>query len=555
MLTAHQLNKSYNIHKILEEVSFSVNPGERVGLIGPNGCGKTTLFRILSGEEMPNSGHVSFTPSNLRLGYLPQGFEPPVDLTVKTLIQKATGDPEILEADLVRLSTALVQQPQNPDLQRAYDQVLTRMQQPSTIGQFSAILAALGLDQIPEEQLATTLSGGQKTRLSLGLVLLSDPQLLLLDEPTNHLDIEMLEWLEDWLIQFRGAALIISHDRTFLERTVTRILDLNPRTHTVRSFEGSYNSYIETINREREKQLQAYNDQMAEIRRMKQDIARTRAQAERTEREASSIRIGGSDMKIKGYKDYQQGIAKKVAKKAKSREKKLDRYLDSDQRTEKPKAGWQIKLKFNNPAHLGKQVLTLDELSVGYPGYPLLLTNVDLHVQAGQRIAFTGPNGSGKTTLLRTIAGRLIPQSGRATLGSTVKLGYMAQEQEVLDPQKNAVETIQSVSAFGQTQTRNFLHCYLFGGNDPLRPIGELSYGERSRLMVARLVAMGCNFLLLDEPINHLDIPSRELFEQALTSFEGTVLAVVHDRYFIKRFASEVWQIEGEKIIRRVIVP
>ena len=195
MLTAHQLNKSYNIHKILEEVSFSINPGERVGLIGPNGCGKTTLFRILCGEETPDSGHVSFTPSNLRLGYLPQGFEPPPDLSVKALIQQVTGDPEILGAELVRLSAALTKQPENPELQRAYDQILNRMQQPSAIGQFSAILAALGLDQIPDQQLATTLSGGQKTRLSLGLVLLSDPQLLLLDEPTNHLDIELLEWL------------------------------------------------------------------------------------------------------------------------------------------------------------------------------------------------------------------------------------------------------------------------------------------------------------------------------------------------------------------------
>jgi ATPase subunit of ABC transporter with duplicated ATPase domains len=325
MLSAHQLSKSYNIHKILEDVTFSINPGERVGLIGPNGCGKTTLFRILAGEEQPDSGVVSFTPSNLRMGYLPQGFEPPPNLTVKSLIQHAAADPEILEADLVRLATALAENPDQHQIQAEYEAILWQLEQPSVVGRLSSILAALGLDELPGEQLAATLSGGQKTRLSLALVLLSDPQLLLLDEPTNHLDIEMLEWLEDWLNQFRGAALIVSHDRAFLERTVNRILDLNPVTHTLRVFEGGYNDYVDAVTREREKQLQAYNDQIAEIRRMKQDIARTRAQGERTEREASSVRIGGGMMKLKGYKDYQQGIAKKVARKAKSREKKLER--------------------------------------------------------------------------------------------------------------------------------------------------------------------------------------------------------------------------------------
>jgi ATP-binding cassette subfamily F protein 3 len=363
----------------------------------------------------------------------------------------------------------------------------------------------------------------------------------------------MLEWLENWLNQFSGAALIVSHDRAFLERTVTRILDLDPLTHTLRVFEGGYNDYVDAVTREREKQLQAYNDQIAEIRRMKQDIVRTRAQGERTEREASSVRIGGGMMKLKGYKDYQQGIAKKVARKAKSREKKLERYLDSEERVERPKAGWQIKLEFDDPAHLGRQVLVLEDLAVGYPGYEPLLTNLNLHVQSGQRIAFTGPNGSGKTTLLRTIAGRLEPLAGGARLGPTVKLGYMSQEQETLDPQQNAVEALQAVAPFNQTETRNFLHYYLFRGDDPLRPIGQLSYGERARLMLARLVAQGCNFLLLDEPINHLDIPSREQFEQALSNFEGTVLAVVHDRYFIQRFAHELWILQGRKIRREVL--
>ncbi len=542
MLTAHQLSKSYNINKIFADVSFSVNSGERVGLIGPNGCGKTTLLRILTGEETPDSGHVSFTPSNLRVGYLTQGFSPSPGMRVKTLIQEAAGDPEILEAELVRLSTELTANPSDPNLQKDYDTILTRLQIPASVPRLQSVLAALGLDELPDEQIAATLSGGQKTRLSLALVLLSDPQLLLLDEPTNHLDIEMLEWLEDWLNEFRGAALIVSHDRTFLERTITRILDLNPEDHSLRSYEGSYSDYLEQVTRARDKQWDEYRDQVAEIRRMRQDIARTKEHARNVEITTTSRQPG-----VRRY-------AKKVAQKAKSREKKLGRYQESDERVEKPKAGWQIKLEFDQPAHLGKQVLTIEGLCVEYPGYAPLLTDVNLHVQAGQRIAFTGANGSGKTTLLRTIAGQLSPLEGHATLGSTVKLGYMSQEQETLDPQKNAVETIQSVGAFNQTETRNFLHYYLFKGDDALRPVGQLSHGERSRLMLAKLVAQGCNFLLLDEPINHLDIPSREQFEQALAGFEGTVLAVVHDRYFIQRFATEVWILENRGIRRDVRV-
>ena len=552
MITVHQISKSYKLKKILDKVSFSVNKGERVGLIGPNGCGKTTLLRILASDEKADSGYVSFTPSNLLVGYLTQGFEPNPHATINSLIKTAAGYPKNIENKIEQVSIDLVNNPNDQELQYEYDYLIQKLQQPSQIGRISSLLAAFGLDQLPKEQLASTLSGGQKTRLSLALVLLSNPKLLLLDEPTNHLDIEMLEWLEHWLIHFQGAALIVSHDRSFLDKTVTRVLDLDPRTHKIKSYYGNYSEYIEIITQEYEKQMQAYTDQEAEIRRMKRDIARTRAQAERTEREASSIRIGGERMKIKGYKDYQQGIAKKVARKAKSREKKLNRYIKSDERIEKPRASWQVKLKFDHTDHLGKQVLILDDLSVGYPGFAPLLSNINIHIQSNQRIAFTGPNGSGKTTLLRTIAGQLPPKYGYIKLGSTVKLGYMAQEQEILDLNMNAVDTIQAVSSFNHTETRNFLHYYLFRGDDPLRPAGDLSYGERSRLMLAKLVAQGCNFLLLDEPINHLDIPSREQFEKALSAFEGAVLAVVHDRYFIQRFATDIWHINEGKIDQRI---
>jgi ATP-binding cassette subfamily F protein 3 len=240
--------------------------------------------------------------------------------------------------------------------------------------------------------------------------------------------------------------------------------------------------------------------------------------------------------------------AKKVAKKALARQKKLDRFLESEERIEKPKPGWQLKLDFTAPEHQSRDAFVAEGLSIGYPGHPPLLEGINLQLLAGGRVALTGPNGCGKTTLLRTIAGQLEPIAGSFRLGASVRLGYMTQEQEHLDPGQNALETIQGAGVFNQTEARHFLHFFLFSGDDPLRPIRSLSYGERARLELALLVAQGCTLLLLDEPINHLDIPSRERFEQSLQRFTGTVLAVVHDRYFIEHFATGVWRVDQGRI-------
>ena len=328
---------------------------------------------------------------------------------------------------------------------------------------------------------------------------------------------------------------MVSHDRTFLDHTVSRILDLDPRSHSVRAYTGNYTAYVEQKSAERERQEDQWRDEQAEIRRLRQDIAATKEQALWVERTTTS-----RQPTVRRY-------AKKVARKAVSREKKLERFIESDERVEKPKSDWQMKLAFGEVALGGQDVLVTEALSVGY-GSHVLLRDLNLHVRHGERIALTGPNGSGKTTLLRTITGVLPPLAGASRLGAGVRTGYMAQEQEGLDPALDALATIRAAASFSETEARNFLHYFLFSSDDVFTPVRSLSFGERSRLMLACLVARGCNFLLLDEPINHLDVPSRERFEQALAGFDGTILAVTHDRYFIDRFAARIWRSQGDHV-------
>ena len=547
MLTVHQLAKSFSLKPLFNSVTFSLNPGDRLGLVGPNGSGKTTLLRIITGEETADAGHVTIAPYT-RTGYLTQGFELNLDATLAEVVGRAAGDIDILEAELADLALALAEQPHNEQLQSQYDAILQRVSTADT-GRAAAILAGLDLADVPPDLRVRQLSGGQKTRLKLALVLLADPQLLLLDEPTNHLDIQTLVWLENWLADFAGGALIVSHDRTFLDRTVTRILALDPQQQTATEYAGSYSDYETQVAHERELQWAAYKDQQQEIRRIKQDIAQVKAQAEQTERQASSVRRGGEMMKLKGYKDYQQSIAKKVARKAKAREGKLERYLEAEDRVERPSQSRSIRLDFADTLHLGQSVLRLVDMSVGFAGERPLLTHLNLEIAAGERIVLTGPNGSGKTTLLRTIARQLPPLAGHIEQGPTVKLGYMTQEQAGLDWNLSPLQTIQHAFS-NEEAARTFLAYFLFTKDEPLKPNSQLSYGQRARLELAQMVADGCNVLLLDEPINHLDIPARTQFEEALSGFEGTILTVIHDRYFIDRFADEIWWIEDGRIRR-----
>ncbi len=541
MLQVSNVSKSFGDNLIFEKVSFTVNAGQRVGLVGPNGCGKTTLLRIILGELQPDTGSAWLSPGNARAGYLAQALEYQPGQTVGQVLKGARAGLIEAQRRLKALSVemAAAQGDELARLLEEYDRALDAFER---LGGYQveargdAVLDGLDLGSLDQDTPVEILSGGQKTRLGLARLLLSGlsgQSLLLLDEPTNHLDIEALEWLEGFLQSFEGGTLIVSHDRTFLDRTVTAILEMDPLTRTANEYPGNYSDYVRAKEREREKHWAAYKEQ-------REYIAHLRGTIDAKKGYAKSIELGTIDF-------GPRKIAKMIARKAVVQQRRLERLLDSEECIDKPEQSWQMKLEFVDTPPSGRDVLHLEDVAMGFGGTELF-RDVNLTLRAGDRIVLVGPNGAGKTTLARLVRGELAPLAGRGRLGAGVKLGYYAQEQEGLDPESTPYETIRAVAPLNQTRVRSFLHYFLFGGDDVFQPVGSLSYGERARLVLARLVAQGCNFLLLDEPINHLDIPSRERFEQAMAAFEGTVLAIVHDRYFIERFATGLWAIEGGTI-------
>jgi ATP-binding cassette subfamily F protein 3 len=534
LLQAQKIHKSYGSETVLAGAGFILNDGEHVGLVGPNGSGKSTLLRVITGQEQPDSGTVTLSPGNSTIGYLAQVFATGGDQSIGQVI--AAAHPGLAEAEraLQEASDALVSSEDAEAALASYGDALARFE---ALGGYerehltASVLQGLGLAAMDPDTQVSTLSGGQKTRLGLASLLLSQPDLLLLDEPTNHLDVEALEWLEGFVTAYRGAVLVVSHDREFLDRTVQRILYLDHGTHVIRSYPGNYSAFAEARTQEHEQHLESWRRQQEYVQRTERDITRLKGGALAIECSTTPRQPGV------------RRLARKKARLAKSRERKLERYMDAGERVDKPRPGWWLKLDFGPPPSGGRAVLSLEDVGFAYPGSPTLLSGVTLDIGYGERVALVGPNGAGKTTLLRLIDGTLQPATGRVKLGANVKPGRLAQEGETLDTARTVLDTVRASSPLSETDARNFLHFFLFEGDDALRRVGDLSLGERTRLQLALLVLGGCNLLLLDEPLNHLDIDGREHFEAALDEFEGTVVAVAHDRAFLRSYAERVIEV------------
>ncbi len=546
MLQVSNISKEYGIHTVLSNISFNINPGERIGLVGPNGSGKTTLLHIIIGHIQPDRGHISFNPPQLEVGYLAQALQFEPYETVSQVLARITAQHTQAWSDMQHYANLMSTAATETDLDTltaAYSDAEARFESAGGYmlePRLEKVLAGLNLVDVPRDLPVTHLSGGQKTRLGLAGLLILQPQVLLLDEPTNHLDLEALSWLELWLQDYEGAILIVSHDRAFLDAVTTRTLVLDPLSHTMRDFSGNYSAYTATVARQIEQQWQAYQDQQVEIAQLKQAAQHLRGQAK-------FKRGGKADTPDKFAKAYFANRSKATIGRAKNIERRIEQ-LQSEDRIDKPGQQWHLRVDFAQDDGGARQVLSLDGVAMAY-GKNQLFSDVDLLLTHGQRVVLGGANGTGKTTLLRIITGQLSPTAGDVRLGMGVKLGYLSQEQEILDLNSSPYKTIrQAAAGMSQSDARSFLHFFLFSGDEVFVKNSALSFGERTRLMLALLVAQGCNFLLLDEPLNHLDISSRERFEQALSNFPGTILAVVHDRVFMQRIATEIWEISTGQI-------
>ena len=511
-LVVDKIAKSFGVHDIFKDVSFMVEKGEHIGLVGVNGSGKTTLLHCLLEPSYIDSGSIRFEPG-ISVGYVQQGFTDIKGTIWEFMLQSC---PEILRLreELQRLEA---------EVSTAADDVLeTIMEEYTRVtkryeyldgyhyeNRIKRVLIGLGYTEEWWEQDAATLSGGQKTRLMLAAALVRNPDFLILDEPTNHLDIVMTQWLEAYLREFKGGLLVVSHDRAFLDNVAVRILEMEGGK--LQSFKGNYSRYLE------QKAIQTATLEAAYA--AQQDyIARTEAYIRR----------------------FKAGIKSKMAR---GRQSQLNRL----ERMDAPVKNEEFELRLPPATECADRVLIMEDLSIGY-GEKVLAQGINITLRRGEKAALLGANGTGKTTLLKTILGEIQPLKGKAKIGNRVQIGYFSQSYERLDPKQTLLENFVMEYGFTEERTRSMLGGMLFHGDDVFKEIGTLSGGQKARLVLLKLVLDGANCLVLDEPTNHLDIMAREAVEAALTAFDGTVLVVSHDRYFINEVADRIWEIEDGQL-------
>ena len=510
LISVQDIEKSFGAHQVLRGVSFSLQKGEKMGLVGVNGCGKTTLMRIITGEMEADGGQVHKN-KDLRIGYLAQVDDIALTDTVWGALLRVFEPVIAMEKRLHDLEKQM-EQDNDPDtalrLTETYQRLLEKFNEAEGYayeGEMLGVLNGLGLKPEMHQRQVSTLSGGERTRLSLARLLLRKPDIILMDEPTNHLDLEAIEWLQDYLKEYKGSLLLISHDRYFMDQVCTTMGEL--LGGRMIKFSGNYTEYMRKRTADFENRMKAYNLQQKEIQREQAIIER--------------------------YRSFNR---EKSIKAAESRQRRLDKV----ERLEKPMEEQHVRFSFDVRRRSGEEALEVKGLAKTFEGEKVF-ENISFKLRTGDRVALIGPNGVGKSTLFKILTHHLTPDKGSVRFGTNIDVGYYDQHQQELNPSNTVLDEVwNSFPAMEQSKIRGALGLFLFSGDDVFDTIGSLSGGERGRVALTKLMLRKDNLLLLDEPTNHLDMDSREVLEDALQDFPGTILAISHDRYFINRFADRV---------------
>ena len=505
------LGKSFGVRQVFSNVSFEIKEGDRIALVGPNGAGKSTLLKCILGIEELDEGQVVMSPV-ASIGYLQQDVNLG-DASLAEEIETAWEDVHALEDKLQELTAYLeTHEASESDLQRL-DYLQNRLE---WLGGYDyeqktkRIVYGLGFTDEDLYKPANAFSGGQKTRINLAKALVRSPDFLFLDEPTNHLDMEMLEWLEGYLSSYRGGILIVSHDRYFMDRIVTGVVELDH--HKATTYRGNYSRYVAQREERLKADTIAYEKQQEYIKKTEEYIDK-----------------------------YRAGIKSKMAR---GRQSQLNRL----ERLEAPETSHSLDFKFPPAAMSADKVLVLDHVSIGYKTDDPIIDDVSMVVRRGESVALIGPNGAGKSTMVKAIVGELFPTEGHIDIGNRVQVGYFSQEHEELHDRWQVVDEIINNYNFTEEKARNVLGSFLFKGDDVFKLVGDLSGGERARLALLKLFLQGDNFLILDEPTNHLDVPTREIVERALQQFGGTCFIISHDRYFLDQVSTRTLVLENKGI-------